>query len=287
MDLIEYEKITRSEAAAQRYITAFCWKDGARHCPKCFETKVYDLSEGRVRCGRCRYTFHDLSRRWINTGGLGCQEWLRLVKLFELELTVSRMAPQLRLSYNTVYKAVTAMRFSILAQALDSRQLVALGLGRVPAQARLGHGILGVAVEQVEAAGESRQRGRPGAVAQDQHRSAVGVLVLFRQPHRLPGRLAVGLAAVRQPTVFGIGPQQRVQMFDPFAAAGHHHRPHAGAHRFLQQAGQSLFQRQAQEMVETDLGHGLPRTKAAEATPPRCPRPGRRTRPADPGPARN
>lgn len=40
------------------------------------------------------------------------------------------MAPQLRLSYNTVYKAVTALRLAILAQALDSRQLLSGAFGQ-------------------------------------------------------------------------------------------------------------------------------------------------------------
>ena len=129
MDLIEYEKLTKSEAAARRYILSFCWEDGKRFCPKCREEKVYDLADERMRCSACKYTFHDLSRRWINIGGLSCRDWLRLVKLFELELTANRMAPQLRLSYNTVYKAVTTLRFSLLAQGLDAQQLLSGAFG--------------------------------------------------------------------------------------------------------------------------------------------------------------
>ena len=129
MDLIAYEKITKSEEAARAYVVEHCWPGGERMCPKCGGAKVYGLADGRYRCGGCKYTFHELSRRWINCGGLSCLEWLRLIKLFELELTVSRMVPQLSLSYNTVYKAVTAIRFALLAGALDARQLLSGAFG--------------------------------------------------------------------------------------------------------------------------------------------------------------
>jgi transposase len=130
MDLINYEKIVKSEAAARRYLLRHCWKNKQRHCPRCGHTKIYTLADNRMRCAECRYTFHDFSRRWINMGGLSCRDWLRLIKLFELELTTHRMVSQLRLSYNTVYKAITTLRFAILAHALDASQLLDGELGR-------------------------------------------------------------------------------------------------------------------------------------------------------------
>lgn len=124
MDLIEYERHTRSEAAARRYFLKYCWSKGKVFCPKCGHAKVYTLADKRYRCPSCKYTFHDFSRRWINTGGLTCRDWMRLIKLFELDLTANKMAPQLKLSYNTVYKALTALRFAILTSALDAPQLL-------------------------------------------------------------------------------------------------------------------------------------------------------------------
>lgn len=118
-----------SESAARSYILSHCGQKGALRCPKCEESRVYRLSDERLRCSRCRYTFHELSRRWINVGGLSCLDWLRLLKLFEQELTANRMAPQLGLSYNTVYKAVTTLRFSLLSQALDAKQLLTGAFG--------------------------------------------------------------------------------------------------------------------------------------------------------------
>ncbi len=122
------QDIFSSEDAARRYVLSHCGTGGPR-CPKCGEARVYRLSDKRLRCSHCRYTFHELSRRWINIGGLTCLEWLRLVKLFEQELTANRMAPELGLAYNTVYKAVTTLRFSLLTQALDAKQLLTGAFG--------------------------------------------------------------------------------------------------------------------------------------------------------------
>ncbi|WP_051694002.1 transposase [Desulfohalovibrio reitneri] len=123
MDLIRLEQLVRSEKAAKAFFKRFCWPDGRPVCVKCGHEKVYRLGDQRLRCPACRYTFHDLSRRWISSGGLSCRDWLRLLKLFELGLTANRMAPQLRLTYNTVYKAMTNLRLAILASGLDANQL--------------------------------------------------------------------------------------------------------------------------------------------------------------------
>ncbi|EPR37318.1 putative Transposase, ISXO2 [Desulfovibrio sp. X2] len=124
MDLVEYERHVRNEQAARRYLVKRCngGKDPA--CPRCGAERVYRLADQRLRCGGCRYTFHEFSRRFLNRGGLSCRDWLRLLKLFELELTANRMVPELRLSYNTVYKAVTTLRLALLAGALDAPQLL-------------------------------------------------------------------------------------------------------------------------------------------------------------------
>lgn len=105
-------------------IRSFCWEDDLVFCPKCHGRKVYLLSEQRFRCPRCMYTFHDFSRRWINTGGLSCLQWLDLLRLFQEEATANQMARELSVSYNTAYKALTTVRLAILASALDSKQFL-------------------------------------------------------------------------------------------------------------------------------------------------------------------
>lgn len=121
MNFQTYEKIIKTENSAKKYLLQFCWKNHQRICPKCRTRKLYALQQDRRRCARCGYTFHDFSQRFINNGNLSCQQWLRLLKLFELEASTTRMAEQLGISYNTAHKSVTALRMSILAHSLDAQ----------------------------------------------------------------------------------------------------------------------------------------------------------------------
>lgn len=132
MDLETFESLVRSEAAARRFLLSFCWKNHQRFCPRCRHRRNYRLGSGRRRCASCRYTFHDFSGRWVNIGQLSCADWLRVVKLFELGQTAVETTRQLRITYNTAYKAISVLRLAIVANALDSRQFIgpnaALGL---------------------------------------------------------------------------------------------------------------------------------------------------------------
>lgn len=124
MDLTTYEHLIRTESSARRYVLGFCWKNQQRICPRCNSRKLYRLSDGRRRCSRCKYTFHDFSGRWINHGHLSCGQWLRVIKLFELEVSTRKMAQQLGISYNTAYKAITTLRTAIVAHAQDAQELL-------------------------------------------------------------------------------------------------------------------------------------------------------------------
>lgn len=124
MDLNIYHKLVYSEISARKFLTKKCRKNGRRFCPRCGHLKLYKLSSGRHRCSKCKYTFHDFSARWINHGHLSCVQWLSLIKLFELELSVRKMAEQISLAYNTVYQAVRTIRYSILAHTSDANDLM-------------------------------------------------------------------------------------------------------------------------------------------------------------------
>lgn len=124
MNLTTYEQITRSESMSRRYVLGFCFKNHQRICPRCKTRKLYKTVDKRYRCSRCEYTFHDRSGRWINNGNLKYGQWLRIIKLFELEVSTRKMAQQLSLSYNTVYKAVNTIRLAILAHADDAKALL-------------------------------------------------------------------------------------------------------------------------------------------------------------------
>jgi len=124
MDLNRYHELVTSELRAKKYLSKKCLKNGHRFCPQCNSRKLYKLSSGKRRCARCKYTFHDFSGRWINHGRLSSIQWLSLIKLFELELSVRKMAEQMKLAYNTVYQAVRTIRCTILAHASDANQLM-------------------------------------------------------------------------------------------------------------------------------------------------------------------
>lgn len=124
MELDSYHKLISSETAALRYLSKKCRKNGHRFCPRCLHRKLYRLVDKRYRCSRCQYTFHDFSGRWINSGRLSGIQWLWIIKLFELEVSVRKMALQLGLSYRSVYAAVSAIRMAILSHAEDARSLL-------------------------------------------------------------------------------------------------------------------------------------------------------------------
>ncbi len=100
-----------------------CWPRGQRFCPRCRGLKIYSLADARHRCGACGYTFRDLTGRWIGNGALTPGQWIDLAGLFAQEASVLAMSKALALSYNTVYKATTALRFSLAAQSLDAGTL--------------------------------------------------------------------------------------------------------------------------------------------------------------------
>lgn len=120
MDLKTYETLVKSESASRRYLLGFCWKNHQRFCPRCASRGLYRLKDDRRRCKRCGYTFHDFSRRWLNECGLSPSQWLRLVKLFELEVGPTQASEQLGAAYNTVYKGMCIIRRAILAHAHDA-----------------------------------------------------------------------------------------------------------------------------------------------------------------------
>jgi transposase len=124
MELNAYQKLIRNETHAQKYLLGKCFKNHQRFCPRCRQRKLYHLADGRYRCSRCEYSFHDFSGRWISTGRLSAVQWLWIIKLFELEVSVRKMALQLGLSYRSLYAAVSAIRLAILSHAEDAKSLL-------------------------------------------------------------------------------------------------------------------------------------------------------------------
>jgi transposase len=124
MELSHYETIVKSEDKAFRYLSKKCRENGHRFCPKCTCRVLWKLGSGRRRCSRCRYTFTDFSGRWLNQSRLSCQNWLRVLKLFELEVSANKIASPLAVPYNTVHRAVMLIRHAILCAATDAETLL-------------------------------------------------------------------------------------------------------------------------------------------------------------------
>jgi transposase len=128
IDIITFNSITFSEKSARRFFLDFCWKNHQRFCPQCKNRRLYHLADGRRRCGRCGYTFHDFSRRFLNRCAFSAQQWLWFLKLFALEVPPASIAAEMGIAYATVLKAADTVRRAVVAQALDAPGLYAAGV---------------------------------------------------------------------------------------------------------------------------------------------------------------
>lgn len=122
-----YETLVRSEQTSLRYVLGKTFKNHQRFCPFCFSRKFWKLGDGRRRCQRCKRAYHDLTGRWWNSVNLPMDVWLRIIKLFELEISANKIADQTGLAYNTIRKALMTLRHSILVHANDGDDLVLSG----------------------------------------------------------------------------------------------------------------------------------------------------------------
>jgi len=208
MDILSFHRLIKSESAAQKYLSKYCLKNGHRYCPRCGVRKLYKLQDGRRRCSRCLYTFHDFSGRWINRGGLSCAQWLWLIKLFDLEASTRRISKEMNVAYRTAYKAVTTMRMAILAHAKDAEKL------------------LGGVVEMDEAYFGGRRKGKRG-------RGAGGKVPVFGILER-KGQVSVEVVSdVKTRTLLSLTTQKvkwgsiiytdRFQVYDALMSYGYKH----------------------------------------------------------------
>ncbi len=126
MMVTETETEAKAAAAGQarEVLLRRCWPNGEKACPRCHTPNPYALAEGRLRCGSCRYTFHDFTGRWLNLSGLSPAQWLNLAQAFALDASTREAAQAAGVSYNTAFKALTVLRLAILAQGADARQLL-------------------------------------------------------------------------------------------------------------------------------------------------------------------
>ena len=127
MSIRSYENAVRSESVSRKYVLEKCFKNHQRYCLFCRSREFWKLGDGRRRCKRCKKVYHDLTQRWWNKVKLPLDDWLRIVKLFELELSARKIAKQLELPYKTVFKAVMVIRYAILVHAADGLEIIQSG----------------------------------------------------------------------------------------------------------------------------------------------------------------
>ncbi|XPV75480.1 MAG: transposase [Desulfovibrio sp.] len=120
----EILEICKDDQASRDLLLSFCHSSGAKPCPRCGNLKHYSLSGNRYRCSSCRYTFKDFSGRFINSGNLPPAGWIVILHLFIHSVPTGQAAKKLGVSYNTAFKAYHAIRFSILAKALDADRFI-------------------------------------------------------------------------------------------------------------------------------------------------------------------
>lgn len=181
MDLATFERINSSEWSARAYMLERN-DHSSTSCPRCAALKPYQLADGRMRCTRCRFTFHLLTGRWLNQGAFSLQQWMRAVKLFELDVAAGTAAAQLGVTYKTAHRAFTTVRRAIASRSPDAVTLLTGAPGAVFGYRREGVAMLLRTLGPDEAAGIAAAR--PASVA-------AGPLALTGPYGRWQGLIAV------------------------------------------------------------------------------------------------
>ena len=120
--MINFRDIVVSEKSALQYLERICKIIGGHACPRCGSGKIYEIENGhRSRCPECGFRFTLYSGRWLDMAHISPKSWLWIIKLFEMELTATRICAETETSYPTTLKAVTAIRRSISAASANRR----------------------------------------------------------------------------------------------------------------------------------------------------------------------
>jgi transposase-like protein len=106
MNVLDFEKIVRSEKTAKHFMLTRCSMVADIRCPSCANDRLYEVEGGkRRRCPRCGHTFNPYAGRYLNNVKLSANKWLWVVKLFELATSATVIADETGLSYPTALKA--------------------------------------------------------------------------------------------------------------------------------------------------------------------------------------
>ena len=67
--------------------------------------------------------FTTLQAGGINYSRLSCVQWLSVIKLFELEVSVRKISEQLNTDHETIYNTAHLIRLAVLSHAEDAEKL--------------------------------------------------------------------------------------------------------------------------------------------------------------------
>jgi transposase len=114
MNVLDFEKLVRNDKTATHYMLTRCSMVAAVRCPSCSGVRLYEVENGRRRrCPGCGHTFNPFAGRYLNNVKLSANEWLWVVKLFELETSATVIASETGISYPTALKAIDTIRGAI------------------------------------------------------------------------------------------------------------------------------------------------------------------------------
>jgi|WetSurMetagenome_2_1015567.scaffolds.fasta_scaffold41201_3 transposase len=114
MNVLDFEKLVRNEKTAMHYMLTRCSMVAGLRCPSCSGERLYEVESGkRRRCPECGHTFNPFAGRYLNNVKLSANEWLWIVKLFELETSATVIASETGISYPTALKAIDTIRSAI------------------------------------------------------------------------------------------------------------------------------------------------------------------------------
>jgi transposase len=88
-------------------------------CPRCGHRKLREIRRQRFFCPTCHYEFGDFTGTYLARLHIGFKGWLELLEFFLQEWPARQAAPELGLSYPTVYRGFQLIRIAIATQDQD------------------------------------------------------------------------------------------------------------------------------------------------------------------------
>jgi len=124
MEQHDFDKLVESEESALRYLMQRRFPHNRLVCPMCDSTRIYRLSNARLRCVPDKYTFGPLTGTWLGETKVGPARLLRLVRAYADGHTVLHAARGAGVShatarriYATIWRAIHAHQRAIPAEA--------------------------------------------------------------------------------------------------------------------------------------------------------------------------